>query len=825
MASNKKPSIYSDRGGIGSAEDLDEYGVWVKSEPQDMSAESLGLKSGELSSEIEEAPLDDSLSFDDAVFDVNAGESSKFEDIEFPDDNISIDSVSKDFAMDSDFDDINLETDSLGISSDENIEIEDTNFDEFEAPSGDSGDDFAGDLANEDLTSDFDDFDIAASQDFGVPTVKAIENNIDNIQNDLKESDLSTHLLKKIADELSSIRGELSELKKEFSIVRSPSAEGDKNSFFNEEDDETIALTGDELDNILVNTDEGGQEAETGVEPDADTPVMSEGFPLGGDDEDEAIALTGDELDNILNSADFTEESGTNETPENEFDETPEETPDESSDEDASKEEASISDDLDGLDVDFSAMDDVDLSADFDTDDSTDIADIASDVSDVSLASDTEETSSDDIDIESVSFDDDLAGGISDEEATPSDDIDIESVSFDDSAITDDSLSLDDETAPTETAAASQDIDLGDDIFGETSSDEIDLGDDIFGESASEDIDLGGDIFDDTSTAVSLDDDDAEIKFDEEKDSEELENLRSNGATPVTFPPENSSYLEDDEEHSDIDLSDAVIEEPTLSAEGINDELEEPSIDTDDFDLDALSDLTIDDADIQADTAEETQAEEEPASFEQQFEDDLNNLDIDILAETPAETPEEMPAETADTAESDPFDIGEDDSLSFDSDSDFDLGTGDETPSGFETETEAETPTEPISFKDDLSDDISFDDVFDSDSFDTANDKEEQPIEEAVPVEEAPAPVRAAPIAQPTPVPPQTAPAAAPIGVPLRQGKDGFTIPSELKSELRNILSYMDQLLESLPEEKIEEFAKSEYFDSYKKLFKDLGLV
>jgi hypothetical protein len=35
----------------------------------------------------------------------------------------------------------------------------------------------------------------------------------------------------------------------------------------------------------------------------------------------------------------------------------------------------------------------------------------------------------------------------------------------------------------------------------------------------------------------------------------------------------------------------------------------------------------------------------------------------------------------------------------------------------------------------------------------------------------------------------------------------------------------MDQLLESLPDDKIEEFARSEYFDTYKKLFKELGLV
>jgi hypothetical protein len=53
----------------------------------------------------------------------------------------------------------------------------------------------------------------------------------------------------------------------------------------------------------------------------------------------------------------------------------------------------------------------------------------------------------------------------------------------------------------------------------------------------------------------------------------------------------------------------------------------------------------------------------------------------------------------------------------------------------------------------------------------------------------------------------------------------GDGIPNSLKQELKTVLSYMDQLLESLPEDKIEEFAKSEYFDTYKKLFEELGLV
>ncbi|UTY25898.1 hypothetical protein [Treponema denticola] len=50
------------------------------------------------------------------------------------------------------------------------------------------------------------------------------------------------------------------------------------------------------------------------------------------------------------------------------------------------------------------------------------------------------------------------------------------------------------------------------------------------------------------------------------------------------------------------------------------------------------------------------------------------------------------------------------------------------------------------------------------------------------------------------------------------------TLPIHLKDEIKSVLTYMDQLLESLPEEKIEEFAKSEYFDTYKRLFDELGI-
>ncbi|MBN1243211.1 MAG: hypothetical protein JXA15_10965 [Spirochaetales bacterium] len=59
-------------------------------------------------------------------------------------------------------------------------------------------------------------------------------------------------------------------------------------------------------------------------------------------------------------------------------------------------------------------------------------------------------------------------------------------------------------------------------------------------------------------------------------------------------------------------------------------------------------------------------------------------------------------------------------------------------------------------------------------------------------------------------------PAAAPAGP---------TDKDPLRDEVRNVLSYLDKLLDSLPDDKIEEFARSEHFETYKRLFEELGLV
>ncbi|MGN0740768.1 MAG: hypothetical protein ACI4LX_11415 [Treponema sp.] len=59
---------------------------------------------------------------------------------------------------------------------------------------------------------------------------------------------------------------------------------------------------------------------------------------------------------------------------------------------------------------------------------------------------------------------------------------------------------------------------------------------------------------------------------------------------------------------------------------------------------------------------------------------------------------------------------------------------------------------------------------------------------------------------------------------PEKENVSNEEIPSDLKQEIKSVLSYMDQLLENLPEDKISEFAQSEHFVTYKKLFQELGL-
>jgi hypothetical protein len=254
--------------------------------------------------------------------------------------------------------------------------------------------------------------------------------------------------------------------------------------------------------------------------------------------------------------------------------------------------------------------------------------------------------------------------------------------------------------------------------------------------------------------------DDFDISMDLDSDalpdfseSGELNELREEGASPITPAPEDTSYLEEDplaslpDEH--IDLSGAVIDEPDLSAHITENPVSEPAIDNISIDLDMEEHAPEEAAPSSDDFVFETEETMEiPAGEEPLFDD-------------------AAPIADAAPESDDPFaDIG-----SF-------------------------TPP-------DMEDDISFD----------------MPEEEALPDN----------LGTPDPFADTGEELALdsgePAGFPAAAASEDGGIPSNLKQELKTVLSYMDQLLESLPEDKIEEFAKSEYFDTYKKLFEELGLV
>jgi pilus assembly protein FimV len=90
-------------------------------------------------------------------------------------------------------------------------------------------------------------------------------------------------------------------------------------------------------------------------------------------------------------------------------------------------------------------------------------------------------------------------------------------------------------------------------------------------------------------------------------------------------------------------------------------------------------------------------------------------------------------------------------------------------------------------------------------------------LEEAAEVlEEAPADV--GPARKPEALRPVQHPESAPAA------GQAVVMNESLKKDLRNVLGVIDELLDALPEKKIREFAKSEHFAVYRKLFEDLGL-
>lgn len=96
---------------------------------------------------------------------------------------------------------------------------------------------------------------------------------------------------------------------------------------------------------------------------------------------------------------------------------------------------------------------------------------------------------------------------------------------------------------------------------------------------------------------------------------------------------------------------------------------------------------------------------------------------------------------------------------------------------------------------------------------------EESPLESEVEIDE---------VLDETPIQPlETSPAVEESAAPASpQPASGPRVLTEsLREEIKTVLSYMDKLLENLPDDKIKEFADSEHFEVYKRLFEELGLT
>ncbi|MDR0602578.1 MAG: hypothetical protein LBG42_09390 [Treponema sp.] len=669
MASEKKPSIYYDRGTIGSSAELDEYGVWVKSEPQDLSG-----------AESQEFPESPSSYTDPLDSDFDSG----------------LTDPGFDAALDSD-----------DLSSLPDLDIPDKNdssgLDDLGLPEPDDSVDFSGGIAEEPIEEagpdDDEGFTEISMDDFLDPAEpEPVAETLPAAGREKTAAgDLSTQLLMKIADELSSIRTELTTLKKEFAAVRgeAPAEErGDSQSrggFFDEEDDEKIALTGDELDNIL-------------------------------------------------NTADFTEETGADATGE--------------------------------------------------------------------LKEDLVETGD---------------SGFPDE--------------------------MDDKPLP-DMLSDEEDI-IGEDITGEGTESAESGSETISGEA--ENIGLNFDFadsdLDELGSEAKVEDQISGFSLDDIDGNDELKQLQEEGVKPMTPPPEDTTYLEEDPlaveksetaedlsledtpdefaldslslDEGSMDLSEAVIDEPDLGAGITENPLQEPLLD--DFSLD--DDISID---MDLSGLDEKNPETEENIFD---EDSGGDIAIDIPGEE-EETTIDIPAEEeiAIDIPGEDIDIPDDDAAINISGED----TVTDAPAGDITETVSfeDTPELP-SVK--STEDDSFAPVI-PEGFIVEADDSSVPFEDDIEEKEVLADDGLAALDETAEissgaeaVDAETAGVEEPE-LPVSGTGDDFDdealdIPSNIKQELKTVLSYMDQLLESLPDEKIEEFAKSEYFDTYKKLFKELGLV
>lgn len=231
----------------------------------------------------------------------------------------------------------------------------------------------------------------------------------------------------------------------------------------------------------------------------------------------------------------------------------------------------------------------------------------------------------------------------------------------------------------------------------------------------------------------------------------------------------------------------SIEEEPAVEAEAAEDTVAEEIADDSEVVVEEPTEEIVIDADDEV-TVEASEAETEPA---ENTETGIEEIEIDQPVEEPAvetEPVEESVNEIADDSVIIDTDEAENDELA-------EAGTfaePEETP--VETVFEGEQWDEPVTETEGTAETA-------------ADEVAEQPVEE--------------PAAETEPAEPENKESIYDKANAIAEKEPMNT---DLKDEIKSVLVYMDQLLENLPDEKIEEFAKSSYFETYKKLFKELGL-
>jgi pilus assembly protein FimV len=246
----------------------------------------------------------------------------------------------------------------------------------------------------------------------------------------------------------------------------------------------------------------------------------------------------------------------------------------------------------------------------------------------------------------------------------------------------------------------------------------------------------------------------------------ELNKIHDAGISPMTEAPEDTSYLEEpiDEELESLTLPETPLEEPDLSDFIVADETEIVSP-HDGFGI-----------------AEEPA--EEPAE-EELLEDITLDLDSDLGSDTLADNVVEL-------------------------DNVAELDNVDELVSVAEDAAETDDFLSEISLAEE-----GLPEMEEVEELDTVPLAQEPELPLRGPKAEKASPIQAD----------QEARAELPRMEPPKAPSTPKELSPDLKKDIKSVLQYMDRLLESLPEDKIEEFAHSEHFSVYKKLFEELGLL